>query len=255
MHQLASSVSSFLLSPFNWIIVLLLAGYFLRKPLLKKICKMMALCIFLLFGNSLLLDWYAKKWQPQPADIPPGNTYSCGIVPGGFASVGIDDNGYFNSSADRFIQALKLFKQGKITHILISGGNGKIDKQSFREGAWVKGELITMGVPDSVIFVEDRSNNTADNAIYAKQILDSAHLMPPFLLITSAYHIPRASLLFMDAGITTAPFPCNYTAGRANFKFSSLLPRFSALVGWDIYLKEAAGYFWYKFKNNKQSKW
>lgn len=246
MHQLASSVLSFLLSPFNWIVILLLAGYFLRRPLLKKICRIMALCIFLLFGNSWLLDWYAKNWQPLPVVIHPDSTYSCGIVPGGFASVDVDGGGYFNVTADRFIQALKLFKQGKITHILINGGNGKKDKQSFREGEWVKGELITMGVPDSVIFFEDKSNNTADNAIYAKQILDSVQLKPPFLLITSAHHIPRASLLFKNAGISIIPFPCDYIAGRANFKFSSLLPQLSALGCWDTYLKEAAGYLWYK---------
>jgi len=248
MHQLASSVLSFLLSPFNWIIIFLLGGYFLSKPLLKKICRILALCIFLLFGNSLLLDWYAKSWQPSPVVIHSGITYSCGIVPGGFASVDVDENGYFNATADRFIQALKLFKLGKITHILINGGNGKIDKKNFREGAWVKGELITMGIPDSVIYAEDKSNNTSDNAIYAKQILDSVQLKPPYLLITSAHHVPRASLLFKNAGVSTVPFPCSYIAGRGTFKFSSLLPQFSALSDWNPYLKETAGYLWYKLK-------
>ena len=66
-----------------------------------------------------------------------------------------------------------------------------------------------MGIPDSVIFVEDRSNDTFDNAVYAKQILDSLQLSPPYLLITSAHHIPRASLIFKNAGVITAPFPCN----------------------------------------------
>jgi uncharacterized SAM-binding protein YcdF (DUF218 family) len=168
-------------------------------------------------------------------------------VPGGFASADVDDNGYFNATADRFIQALKLFKQRRITHILINGGNAKTDNKNFREAVWVKGELIAMGVPDSVIFVEDRSNNTFDNAIHAKQILDSVQLKPPFLLITSAHHIPRASLLFNNAGVATVPFPCNYIAGRGNFKFSSLLPQFSALFNWDVYLKETAGYIWYKY--------
>ena len=246
MHQFASSVLSFLLSPLNWIIILLLAAYFFRKSSIKRFLLILTLCIFLLFGNSWLLDWYAKSWQPSPIVIPAGITYSCGIVPGGFASVDVDDNGYFNATADRFIQVLKLFKLGEITHILISGGNGKIDKKNFREAAWVKGELIIMGVPDSVIFVEDKSNNTADNAEYSKQILDSAQLKPPFLLITSAHHIPRASLLFKNAGIPTVSFPCSYIAGRKNFKFSSLLPQFSVLSDWNLYLKEAAGYLWYK---------
>ena len=245
MHQVASSILSFFLSPFNWIVILIIAGYFLHKASFKKICRILALCIFLLFGNSWLLDWYAKHWQPPPVVIGTGIAYSCGIVPGGFASPDADEKGYFNSTADRFIQVIKLYKLGQIKHILISGGNGKADKKNFREGAWVKGELTAMGIPDSVIFAEDISNNTFDNAVYAKQILDSIHLKPPYLLITSAHHIPRASLLFKNAGILTVPFPCNYIAGRGDFNFSSLLPQPGVLLEWNIYLKETAGYLWY----------
>ncbi|MEP6926059.1 MAG: YdcF family protein [Ginsengibacter sp.] len=207
----------------------------------------MALCIFLVFTNTWILDWYAKKWQPSPPFINTRIAYSCGIVPGGFASPDADENGYFNATADRFIQAVKLYKLGEIKHILISGGNGKIDKKNFREGAWVKGELLAMGIPDSIIFVEDRSNNTSDNAAYAKQILDSLQLKPPYLLITSALHVPRASLLFKNAGLPVVAFPCNYTAGRGDFTFSSLLPEPGVLSGWNVYLKEAAAYLWYCF--------
>ncbi|KAA9038133.1 YdcF family protein [Ginsengibacter hankyongi] len=248
MRQLASSVLSFFLSPFNWIIILVIAGFLFRRASLKKICRIMALCIFLLFSNKWLLDWYAKQWQPLPASIDKNITYSCGIVPGGFGSPAPDGSGYFNATADRFIQAEKLYKLGVIKHILISGGNGKTDDKSFREGRWAKGELVIMGIPDSVIFVEDRSNDTFDNAVYAKQILDSLQINPPYLLITSASHMPRASLIFKNAGITTVAYPCNYVDGRSRFSLSSIIPQPSVLLGWDVYLKEAAAYVWYKLK-------
>ena len=245
---MASYILSFLLSPFNWIIILVIATYFIRERRFKKVCRILALCIFLLFSNVWLLDWYAKKWQPRPVVINIGIAYSCGIVPGGFASPDTDENGYFNATADRFIQTVKLYKLGIIKNILISGGNGKIDKINFREASWVKTELTAIGIPDSVIFVEDRSNNTFDNALYAKQILDSLKLMPPYLLITSAHHVPRASLLFRNAGIAAISFPCNYIAGRGNFKFSSLLPQPSVLSDWNIFLKEAAAFLWYSVR-------
>ncbi|MDQ2863455.1 MAG: YdcF family protein, partial [Bacteroidota bacterium] len=111
-----------------------------------------------------------------------------------------------------------------------------------------KDQLIVMGIPDSVIFTEDRSNNTADNAAFAKQILDSLALKPPYLLITSAQHIPRASLLFKNAGVPTKPFPCSYIAGRSSFSFSSLIPQPSVLLTWDFYLKETLAYLIYKVK-------
>lgn len=249
MHQLLSTVLSFLLSPFNWIVFLLIAGYLVRKRSLKKGCYILSLCIFLVFGNDALFNWYAKAWQPKPVAINPTLQYSCGIVPGGFASPDAEGNGYFNSTADRFIQAVKLYKVGEIKHILISGGNGKTNDNNFREAAWVKGELITFGIPGSVIFIEDKSNNTKDNAIYSKQILDSLNLKPPYLLITSAFHIPRAALLFNKTGVPVDPFPCNYTAGKGKFAFWDLIPAFSTLLSWDTYLKETVGYFWYKYKH------
>jgi uncharacterized SAM-binding protein YcdF (DUF218 family) len=248
MHQLASSVLSFFLSPFNWVIILLATAYFIHNALYKKIGRILALCIFLLFSNAWLLDWYAKHWQPSPVQDPSGVGYSCGIVLGGFVSPGDHKNGYFNAAADRFIQTVKLYKLGTINHILVCGGNGKPDQKNFREAQWVKHELIVMGIPDSVIFIEDRSDNTSDNARYAKKIMDSLELTPPYLLISSAHHLPRASLLFKNAGIATVSFPCNYVAGRGNFKISSLLPQPAVMEGWNVYLKETAGYFWYRLR-------
>ncbi len=248
MHQVASIVVSFFLSPFNWIIILIIAGFLFRKASSRKACRTAALCIFIVFSNQWLLNWFAKQWQPAPVVINKNKVYSCGIVPGGFASPDENGYGYFNATADRFIQAEKLYKLGVIQHILISGGNGKMNDNNFREAAWAKNELMAMGIPDSIIFAEDRSNDTNDNAMYAKKILDSLHLPSPYLLITSARHIPRALLIFKNAGINAIGFPCNYLDGRSGFTFSSLIPQPSVLLAWDSYLKEMAGYIWYKLK-------
>ena len=244
MHQFASAVLSWVLSPFNWLIVLLLIAWIVKKRSLKKIALILGAAIFIVFGNQWLFNWYVKKWQPAPVAVNPALRYSCGIVPGGFASPDENANGYLNSSADRFIQAVKLYKLGEIKHLLISGGNGKTDEKSFREAAWVKGELLAFGVPDSVIFIEDKSNNTNENAANSKIILDSSHLQPPYLLITSAFHMPRAALTFRKAGVAVDPFPCNYTAGMGSSSLSDLIPTFSTLLSWDIYLKEAVGLFY-----------
>jgi uncharacterized SAM-binding protein YcdF (DUF218 family) len=246
MHQFVSAVLSFLLSPVNLIILLLIAGYLFRPVSIKRSCRIGALVLFLLFSNQWLLDLYASKWQPPPALINPGTMYSCGIVPGGFASPDASGNGYFNASADRFIQALKLYKLGQITHILVSGGNGKAELKTFREAEWVKKELAILGVPDSVIYIEDNSGNTAENARNTKKILDENHLQRPYLLISSAHHLPRAMAIFKNAGLITVAFPCNYLAGRGINTISSIIPRLEVLFAWNPYLKETAGYLWYR---------
>lgn len=245
MHQLASNVLTFFLSPVHWILILMIGSFLVTDAKLKKTSRIIAVVIFFVFSNPLVMGWYAKKWQGSRGIIDHSKSYSCGIVLGGFASRDADNYAYFNGAADRFIQTLKLYKVGIIQRILISGGNGR-SKNDFREAAWVKNELITLGVPDSVIYIEDRSNNTYDNAIHAKGILDSLQVKPPYLLITSAYHIPRATLLFKKAGITTEPFACNYVTPNKTVSLSAILPQLGTLGTWEAYLKEAAGYLWYK---------
>ncbi|MEO6134445.1 MAG: YdcF family protein, partial [Ginsengibacter sp.] len=105
---------------------------------------------------------------------------------------------------------------------------------------------IQFGVPDSVIFIEDASNNTQENAINSKRILDSLQLPPPYLLITSAFHLPRAQITFKNAGIPNDGFPCNYTDGMDSFSWDDLIPTPVGLLGWNLYLKELAGYAYYK---------
>lgn len=236
------------LSPLNWLFVLLIAGCFLPRGKRRKAALIAALCIYLFFGNEWLLNVYARTWQTSPKVLSATERYSCVIVAGGFASPDEEDRGYFNSAADRFIQVLKLYKTGHVNHILISGGNGKPEKKEFQEAAWVKTQLVEMGVPGTIIFTEDHSKNTFDNATNAQHILDSLQLAPPYLLVTSAYHMPRASLIFKKAGVDVVPFPCNYTAGRGNAGPGDFFPSVSVLPGWNDYLKETLGYFWYRMK-------
>jgi uncharacterized SAM-binding protein YcdF (DUF218 family) len=248
MHFIASSVLSFFLSPFNWILLLIILSFFVKSTQAKKNYRLSALFVFLLFGNGCLLNSYAHMWQPAPVDIHTAKSYSCGVVLGGFAAPDENGEGYFTEASDRFIQAVKCYKLGKIHHIIISGGNGKSIDNKFQEATWTKEQMEIMGVPDSVILCEDKSDNTADNALNTKHLLDSMRLQPPYLLITSAFHIPRATLIFKTAGVSTVPFPCNYMAGNQKFSWRQLLPSSQALSNWEPYLKETAGYLFYLLK-------
>lgn len=236
-----SAFVSLFLSPLNWIIVLIVLAWYFRKRRLKKVFIVAAITVFVVFGNQWLLNVFARNWQPAPVAVSSLPVYDCGIVAGGFASPDAAANGYFNATADRFIQVVKLYKSGKIKNILISGGNGRDTEASFREAAFVRGELNAFGVPDSAIITEDRSSNTRENAINSKRILDSLQLKPPFLLITSAWHMPRAEGLFEKSGVPVDAFPCNYLDGRGPFSFGDIVPGVSTLISWERYLKEVLG--------------
>lgn len=232
-------------SPFTWLIILLVAGYFIRRKALRRVCYIVALVIFLIFSSPALYNQYAEWYQPKPATLAENAHHSFGILAGGFGSVDADGNGYFNSSSDRFLQTVKLYKAGIINQILISGGNSKKKDNGFEEGKWAKQEMIPFGIPDSVIFVEDRSDNTKENAANSKKILDSLLAPPPYVLITSAFHLPRAKRLYEQSGMEIIPFPCNYTEGRGPFQFSELIPDITVMFNWSKFIRET---LWLKVK-------
>ena len=249
MRLIISQFIAFLLSPTVWLVLLVLWQFFTKNPVRQKRIRSAALIVFLLFSNQWLLYNYARFWQPQQTNLSKDSTYSCGILLGGYGSPdGKDTLGYFNNSADRFIQAVLLYRQGKIKNLLITGGNGKQQGKEFNETLWCINQLQIMGIPDSVILHEDQSANTAENAANAKILLNASGLKPPYLLITSAYHMPRASLIFSNAGIPHVIYPCNYVEGKGKFIFFDLLPDPNVLHGWNTLLKETFGYWIYKIK-------
>lgn len=248
MFFVLSKVLLFLLSPTFWVIAFLAFGFFTKSKKLKRWCFGLALGTFIIFSNPFLLNQFARWWDAEEVEIPAGNHYSAAIVLGGFASEDYHGHGYFNATSDRFIQALKLKLNGTVSHILISGGNSSLLPTDFRESDWVTKQLAEFKIAGSVVLTENRARNSFENAVYSKAILDSLHLPPPYVLITSAYHMRRALLTFNKTGIAVTPYPCNYIAGMGRMDLSDFFPSFGVLGGWEFYLKEILGYFVYSFK-------
>ena len=237
-----SKILEFFIYPFSWIVILVVAAAFLKKPGVKKKLFITASVVFFIFSDSVLLNQFAKRWDFKPVSLNGSSTYSCAIVLGGFSSELADGSDHFNGSADRFIQALELFQTGKVTHILVTGGNGSLLPDDFRESDWVKKQLQDFKVPDSCIIIEDKSRNTIENAAFSKPKLDSAHLQGPYVLITSAYHMRRSLQIFRKTKIDVIAFPCNYLMADGYMGIADFIPDPGVLACWNIYIKEVFGY-------------
>lgn len=226
--------------PVTWIAALLIAALIVKNVKVKRRLLFISTLLLLLFSNTFLLDQFAKHWDIPPAPINEGQ-YSCAIVLGGFTSEDAHGHGFFNGAADRFIQGLKLLRTGKVSHILISSGNGNLIHDNFREADWVKTQLLLFKVPDSCILIENRSRNTLENAAFSKSVLNAQHLQPPFILVTSAFHMRRSLGIFKRAGLDVIPYPCNYIAGTGGFSLGQFIPDATTLSVWNTYTKEMVG--------------
>jgi len=242
MYFLLSKILYFLLVPFNWIMLFLVVAVFSKRPRRKKGCFILAITVFVIFSSPLLLYLFAKKWDIYPEPLEKGKVYSTVIVLGGFSGEDKNGDGVFNGYSDRFIEGMQLRGQNKVSHILISSGNGNLQVSSFREATWAEGVLKQLGVPDSAILIEHESRNTFENAAFSKKLLQQKHLPPPYLLVTSAWHMRRAQYIFKKEGLEVIAQPSGMITGNQKFSFwDSLIPDVGVLSGWPLYLKELVG--------------
>jgi len=243
MYFLLSKALLFLITPLDWIIGLLLVAAFTGRKLLRKRCSIAAVILLVIFSNGWLANWFTHTWEWKPVTLPANAHYSAAIVLGGFSSQISPTDGRFSSAADRFIQGMRLQTTGKVSHILISGGNGNLNPGVYSEATWAKVQLKQLNIPDSVILIENKSRNTLENAQYSAEVLAKSGLKPPFVLVTSAFHMRRAVMIFKKAGIDVVPYPCNYFTGDVYPpSWSDLVPSFEAIPSWGYTLKEMFGY-------------
>ena len=238
-----------LLKPLTWIIVIFLIGLISKNPTRKKRLLVTAVLLLLFFSNPFFFRILARAYEKKPVALGSNEKYEAGIVLGGFVSYNVKRNeANFNPASDRFIETALLYKKGNIGKIIIAAGNGYVVKHNFQEASFIKDRLVDLGIPQEDIFTDGLSRNTYENAVNSKKICDSLHLNGPFLLISSAMHLPRAENLFIKQKVDIRSYPCDFmTQGIANnFWEDYLLPSSLTLNNWDIFIKELVGLVIYK---------
>ncbi len=243
MYFILSKVLLFLVFPINWIIALVLIALFNKRVQWKRKSLIAAAVLLLVFTNPYLLHLLAKNWDIGRGKLPANKVYSAAIVLGGFAGEDKNGDGVFNSFADRFIQGMQLKAEGKVSHLMISSGNGNLQQTAFKEATWAQGVLKKFNLPDTAVLIEHESRNTIENAAFSKTVLQKAHLQPPYLLVTSAWHMRRALLTFRKEGIDVVPYPSGHVSGDDKMELADyLMPDAGTLGGWNFYIKEIIGY-------------
>jgi len=105
--------------------------------------------------------------------------------------------------------------------------------------------IETEGVPASMIWTEERSHSTYENALYGAQILRNKGISR-IVLVTDAYHMRRAGLCFRKQGIFVIPAPCKFYLFKPEFSF--FLPGLNAIRWNERSLHEILGLIWYRMR-------
>jgi uncharacterized SAM-binding protein YcdF (DUF218 family) len=143
------------------------------------------------------------------------------------------------ASSDRVWYASRLYKAGKATLIVLSGG--VVSTGNGSEAVAMRRFLIDLGVPAKAIVLETASVNTISNACLTRDRLgiEGIHKI---ILVTSALHMPRACRIFERAGFKVIMAPTDFEIIEIPFTLLRLLPEASALDGSARAMKAIAGY-------------
>lgn len=100
----------------------------------------------------------------------------------------------------------------KVEYIVVLGGGYTWNPQWAPSSNLINNSLPrlaqSLGVPRSDIITLDKPKDTEEEAVAVKQAIGDA----PFLLVTSASHLPRAMIFFQHAGLNPLPAPANQLA-------------------------------------------
>jgi uncharacterized SAM-binding protein YcdF (DUF218 family) len=248
MFFILSKLLTFIITPIIWVIIFLLIAAFTKDKLQKKKCLYGGVGLLLLFTNSFVFDEVVRLWEVKAVAPSKIKNYEVGILLGGMSVYDQElDRVQFYRGGDRLMQTIELYKTGKIKKIIFTGGSGRLLHPEMKEGIYLKRYLLYLGVPESDFLIESESNNTHENAVFTKTLLDQKKIAGDFLLITSAFHMRRSLACFEKVGIKTTPYSTDRYAGSRKFEFDFLfIPNASAMNDWNVLIHEIVGYVSYK---------
>jgi len=140
----------------------------------------------------------------------------------------------------RLVEGIKIHRQFPDA-ILVVSGKGWVKNHS--EAQAMKEMAVDLGVAPEKILLEEESNNTADHTKYLAPIVGK----DPFVLVTSALHMPRAMMLFKKAGFKPIPAPTGHI-NTGEYQFFNIKKPFITgdnLEAIDIWFME----FWGRLKS------
>ena len=150
-----------------------------------------------------------------------------------------------NESAERVLDTIQLAHRYPGARLLISGGGGTVFGDGVAEAPIIAGFLKSLGIDPARMVVEDRSRTTHENAAFSRSLVEPKE-GERWLLVTSAWHMPRAVGAFRRAGFAVTAYPVDYRTPGASDARRPFAFVANGLRRLDIAVKEWLGLLAYR---------
>lgn len=202
-----------LVQPLNALCLMAILGFIVRlrwKQAGQRIMTV-SLAFIILLGilpaGPLLVTWLERQY-PTPETLP-RKIDGIIVLGGAFESYLSAETGHIvaNDQVDRIFCFLDLARHHPEAKLVFSGGAGDILNPDAMEGDDARAFFKLAGF-DRRILYEEKSRNTYENVLYSKEML-APQEGENWLVVTSAYHMPRSIGIFEKAGWKVIPYQCD----------------------------------------------
>ena len=220
MFFVLSKTLGVLLLPTNFLIVLAVVGALLSltrfaligRRLMIAAIALLAITAFSPLGNLLLYPLENRFPQWSTAQGAPDGI----VVLGGPIDPDLSvahNMPVIRTAPDRIVAAAALALKYPNAKIVFSGGSASLISNDAREADYAAATFESLGVDKGRLIMDRASRNTYENALFSKQ-LAAPKPGERWLLVTSAYHMPRSVGLFRKVGFAVEPYPVDWHVGR-----------------------------------------
>jgi uncharacterized SAM-binding protein YcdF (DUF218 family) len=211
-----SKILGFFALPSNLLIVLGLMGValaVLRGGRAGGKLIVASLILLAIFGFSPLANALMLPLEQRfpPWDASRGAPAGIIVLGGAFDTIvsATRDDIPLTDAAERMTASAALARQYPQARLIFTGGTGTLVYDGPTEGELARRFYASLGIPADRITIEEESRDTAENAVLTKPL---ANPKPGerWLLVTSAYHMPRAIGAFRRVGFAVEAYPVDY---------------------------------------------
>ncbi len=152
----------------------------------------------------------------------------------------------WSDSVDRFEAGVAIMQAGRADRLIFTGARRSWLGRETTEGEELRKLAIARGVPADKILVTRFIDNTATEAAAIGERMKAGRLQR-VVLVTTAWHMPRAVYLFRKAGVDCQPFPVDFHADPTrSLEWLDFVPSAGAWQGTETALREVYGYAFYR---------
>jgi uncharacterized SAM-binding protein YcdF (DUF218 family) len=176
-----------------------------------------SLVLLLVLGLSPAANWLILPLEMRfPVPALEGRTIDGIIVLGGSVQERqTEAHGLMalNDAAERVTAMADLARRFPAARVIFTGGSAPFSGSEKSEGSLVLDNLVSLGLRPDRVIIEAESRNTHDNAVMSRRL---ANPRPgeTWLLVTSAWHMPRSVGIFRQADWPVVAYPVDFrTAG------------------------------------------